>query len=95
MQVMGTGGCGTAVAAITRGIPGCLGGGVNGVYRFRVGGCSSDWALCPSEGRCVHRLPRPGEGAGVQWGREQRCATRGHAGAAARPWEGLGGGHIT
>ena len=42
------------------------------------GGRNRNWALCPSEGRCACRLPRPGEGAGVQQGREQRCC---HAGA--------------
>ena len=40
MQVMqgAQGGCDTVVAAITRGIPRCLGGGVNGVCQFKGGG---------------------------------------------------------
>ena len=29
------------------------------------GGHNSNWALCPLEGRCVRRRPRPGEGEGV------------------------------
>ena len=60
----GIGGCGTVVAA-TEGHPRVL-GGVNGVCRLRGGGgCSNNWALCPSEGRSAHRHPLPGEGVGV------------------------------
>ena len=36
-------------------MPAGLGGG---------GGCSRDWALCPSEGWCVRRLPSGGGGGG-------------------------------
>ena len=47
------------------------GGGGNSVCRFKGGGCISNWALCPSEGRCAHRHPRSGEGAAVRQGRGQ------------------------
>ena len=59
------------------------------------GGCSNNWALCPSEGRCARRLPCPGEGAGSSRAGSSGAATRGHAGAVARPREGLRGGHMT
>ena len=93
----GTGGCGTAVAATTRGIPGCWWGG--GGQRFLPfqggGGCSNNWALCPSgAGACAGSLVR-GRGRGFSRDGSSGAAARGHTGAAARPREGLKGGHIT
>ena len=58
------------------------------------GGEGCNWVLCPSEGRCVHRLPRPGEGGEVQQGPSGDVAPWRLARAAAWPQEGLGGGHI-
>ena len=64
------------------------GGGGNGVCQFRGAGCSSNWALCPSEVRCAHWLPRLGEGAGVRQGRGQQCC---HAGTRRSSWAVTGG----
>ena len=72
----GTGGCGTAVAATTRGIPGCWGGGGATVSAGSRGG-GGHRAPCPSEGRWAHRNPRPGEGAAVRQGRGQQCCPAG------------------
>ena len=59
------------------------------------GGCSSKWALCPLGGRCERRLPRPGEGEGVQQGREQRCYRAGARRSRSAAKEGLRGGHTS
>ena len=58
------------------GHPRVLGGGQR-CLPVLGGGCSSNWALCPSEGRCARQLPRPGAGAGVQQGWGQQCCCAG------------------
>ena len=55
-HVGGTGGCGIAAAAITRGIPGCWGED-NGACRCRGGGFSNKRACCPPEGRRSCQTP--------------------------------------
>ena len=67
MQVMQGAQGGHCCSRHHEGHPRVLGGGgstVSAGFRGGGGGCSSNWALCPSEGRCAHRHPRPGEGAG-------------------------------
>ena len=71
----GTGGVRHCYSRHHEGHPRVLGGST--VSAGAGGGCSSNWALCPSEGRCVRRHPRPGEGEGVQQGQEQQCCRAG------------------
>ena len=92
----GTAGCGTAVAATTRGIPGCWGGGGSMVCAGSGGGgtaATGHYALRRARARAGSLIR--GRGRGSSRAGSSGAAPRGHAGAGVRPREGLGGGHIT
>ena len=93
----GTGGCGTAVAATTRGIPGCRGGGQRCLPVQGGGGgaaAATGHNALRRAGARTGSLVR-GRGRGSGRAGSSCAAARGHAGAAARSREGLRGGHIT
>ena len=89
----GTGGCGIAAAAITRGTPGCLGED-SGACRCRGGATAAsrrvdlrrvgDYAS-PHDRGVGGRPSKAGDGG---------VAPRRHTGPGSGPWEGLRGGHI-